>query len=190
MTDDAGQAGVSTGSSRRKQGRRSYGHAPFSEAASNSSAGAQGQSQSIPDASFGMEPQQHELQQQQDGMPGDVSVDGVNKHLGPNRACARCRERKLKCDGTRPVCSQCQKVKMTAERRQEKSGGQQGPGMLDLSFLENLCVYADNPRRKSSVRKRKEPEEADPDTPDKSVTKRPTANRGRKSNQSRKGELT
>lgn len=27
-----------------------------------------------------------------------------SRHLGRNRACASCRDRKLKCDGQRPIC--------------------------------------------------------------------------------------
>jgi len=38
-----------------------------------------------------------------------IALEGLNgspfsRHLGRNRACASCRDRKLKCDGVRPIC--------------------------------------------------------------------------------------
>jgi len=32
------------------------------------------------------------------------SASPFSRHLGRNRACASCRDRKLKCDGHRPIC--------------------------------------------------------------------------------------
>lgn len=66
----------------------------------------------------------YQMQQQQQQQHDDIGTEGgigpmrnaspasaslnastpFSKHLGRNRACQSCRERKLKCDGARPIC--------------------------------------------------------------------------------------
>ncbi|CEH13010.1 hypothetical protein CBOM_00957 [Ceraceosorus bombacis] len=73
------------------------------------------------------------------------------KHLGRNRACAACRERKLKCDGVRPICGQCGRA--WAARR--KSMLAKGHSENDIDAMETPCSYiAVEPRtgnKKSTV---------------------------------------
>ncbi|PWN48816.1 hypothetical protein IE53DRAFT_176288 [Violaceomyces palustris] len=40
----------------------------------------------------------------------DLAISPFGTHLGRNKACQSCRARKLKCDGQKPVCSQCSKA--------------------------------------------------------------------------------
>ncbi|PWN45958.1 hypothetical protein IE81DRAFT_131944 [Ceraceosorus guamensis] len=66
------------------------------------------------------------------------------KHLGRNRACAACRERKLKCDGVRPICGQCGRA--WAARR--KSMLAKGHSENDIDAMETPCSYiAVEPRK-------------------------------------------
>ncbi|KAE8271961.1 hypothetical protein A4X09_0g373 [Tilletia walkeri] len=61
------------------------------------------------------------------GRPAYISP--FNKHLGRNRACAACRDRKLKCDGAKPICSQCQRA--WDARRRSKKGAPAGSAPSD-----------------------------------------------------------
>ncbi|EIM82869.1 uncharacterized protein STEHIDRAFT_124203 [Stereum hirsutum FP-91666 SS1] len=45
----------------------------------------------------------------------EESVSASSRHAGPalqrGKACLRCRKRKMRCDGTKPACQQCQRAK-------------------------------------------------------------------------------
>ncbi|KAJ2724225.1 hypothetical protein GGI07_002095 [Coemansia sp. Benny D115] len=66
-------------------------------------------------------PQQQQQQQQQQwsgadssasGTPNDpASLDGKRQRV--SRACDRCRQKKVKCDGKRPVCTHCEAISAT-----------------------------------------------------------------------------
>ncbi|UZJ56557.1 hypothetical protein CBS101457_005877 [Exobasidium rhododendri] len=60
-----------------------------------------------------------------------------SRHLGRNRACASCRDRKLKCDGVRPICGQCARAWVTKKRSLKSKGLSD----RDLSQLEQPCSY-------------------------------------------------
>lgn len=67
-----------------------------------------------------------------------------SRHLGPGKACARCRLRKLRCSGTRPVCTSCQRVQTKAERQARKAG----LPPPDPAEFACLCVYDAEPSRR------------------------------------------
>ncbi|KDN36703.1 hypothetical protein K437DRAFT_49514 [Tilletiaria anomala UBC 951] len=118
----------------------------------------------VHDHSFGQSFQQHPHHHDQSishshggggGAAADTSLqlsESIGRHLGPGRACGRCRERKLRCDGERPLCGQCAKVRRTFETKSLKTGKP-----LDEESWKGLCVYSDNPvRRSASKRKDKD----------------------------------
>ncbi|KAI1378342.1 hypothetical protein F4677DRAFT_392255 [Hypoxylon crocopeplum] len=48
-----------------------------------------------------------------DIMPGDgPSIDTSSSHAGEILSCVACRNRKLKCDRTKPRCNRCEKAKI------------------------------------------------------------------------------
>jgi hypothetical protein len=59
------------------------------------------------------------------------------KHLGRNRACGACRDRKLKCDGARPVCGQCGR----AWAVKKKSMLAKGHSQAEVDSIESPCQY-------------------------------------------------
>ncbi|KAK0547456.1 hypothetical protein OC845_004088 [Tilletia horrida] len=81
------------------------------------------------------------------GRPAYISPFG--KHLGRNRACAACRDRKLKCDGAKPVCSQCQRA-WDSKRKGKKGAGPQTDGLANCP--PPPCVYMNVSEKASGLR--------------------------------------
>lgn len=88
------------------------------------------------------------------GTPANPAILAMNtpfsRHLGRNRACASCRERKLKCDGLRPICGQCSRA--WATRRKALKG--KGISDEDMQNMEKPCVYLEVPQRGERTRSR------------------------------------
>ncbi|KAI9060917.1 hypothetical protein FKP32DRAFT_994942 [Trametes sanguinea] len=55
--------------------------------------------------------------------------------LERGKACARCRRRKMRCDGQRPACNQCQKAD-----RADDCEYMDGPGLTQNQMLENEVI--------------------------------------------------
>ena len=88
------------------------------------------------------------------GTPANPAILAMNtpfsRHLGRNRACASCRERKLKCDGVRPICGQCSRA--WATRRKTLKG--KGLSDEDMQNMEKPCIYLEVPQRGERTRSR------------------------------------
>ncbi|PWN37695.1 uncharacterized protein FA14DRAFT_187762 [Meira miltonrushii] len=88
------------------------------------------------------------------GTPANPAIIAMNtpfsRHLGRNRACASCRERKLKCDGIRPICGQCSRA--WATRRKALKG--KGISDEDMQNMEKPCIYLEVPQRGERTRSR------------------------------------
>ena len=100
-------------------------------------------------------------------LPNSASPFGT--HLGRNKACQSCRARKLKCDGQKPVCSQCAKAwaikfRMAHNKSKNKKNKNSDPNANDQ--LNNLpdqippCVYLPIAHRQSSASKSSAPNAA------------------------------
>ncbi|MCO5555771.1 hypothetical protein L7F22_009316 [Adiantum nelumboides] len=88
------------------------------------------------------------------GTPANPAILAMNtpftRHLGRNRACASCRERKLKCDGVRPICGQCSRAWATRRKALKGKGLSDG----EMQNMEKPCVYLDVPQRGERTRSR------------------------------------